>query len=146
MQNVSQGNLERPNSSGLFSHICLIESPWEAFATSHLKFIDERLVQSDLSTEKCLQCCCSSCYCCYSMKMISGCDKPVATVLISLVTAKSVYALQWLLLPLLPGHLQVCFFFFSATVTSHFNHDFISSRLLPPAFLFIMESDWLHNP
>lgn len=44
------------------------------------------------------------------MKMISGFDKPVATVLISLATAKSVYALQWLLLPLLPGHLQVVFF------------------------------------
>lgn len=136
MLNVSQGSLERPNSSGLFSHICLSESPWEAFTTSHLKFIDERLVQSDLSTEKCLQCCCSCCYCCYSMEMISGSDKPVATVLISLATAKSC-----LRLAVASPRSSTGFFSSSATVTSHFNHDFISSRLLPPAFLFIMESD-----
>lgn len=140
MQNVSQGSLERPNSSGLFSHICLIESPWEAFATSHLKFIDERLVQSDLSTEKCLQCCCSCCYCCYSMEMISGFDKPVATVLIALATAKSCLRLA-VVSPCSSSRSSTGFFFSSATVTSHFNHDFISSRLLPPAFLFIMESD-----
>lgn len=127
--------LVRPISSGFF------KSQWEVFGTGHLKFIDDRLVQSDLSTEKSLQCCCHCCYCCYSMKVLSAFHKALATaasVLICLAAAKTVYASQWLPLRRLPSHLQVPF---RATVTSHFNHDFISSRLPPPAFLFIMETD-----
>lgn len=104
MQNISNGNLVRPVSTGLF------KSQWKVFGSGRLKFIDERLVQSDLSTEKSLQCCCHCCDCCYSMKVQSGFHKAVATtasVLISLATAKTVYASQWLLLRRLPSHLQV---------------------------------------